>query len=130
MPAEVVPAEGQTICSFDLPLVRALDGCRNKWMQYPATAVPRINHLLQGCFELDFYRYYLKGLQYGYEKQEIVESYVLSRNLTTGEPFDTLHKRVYRQELALMKKKSALLLRKAKYFFDEQDSTLLDPRKQ
>jgi hypothetical protein len=123
-PAELAPEEGKTLCILELPAMEGLSDCRNKWVAYSKNSMIRINHLLKVYFEMDFYRYYLKGLQYGYEKQEIVEMYVISRNLTTGEPFDTLHKRVYRHEQKLMAAKVRQLRRKAKYFFDEQDNTL------
>lgn len=125
-PVEPLPEEGKTLCIFDLPAVAGLSDCRNKWMHYTRAAMIRINHILKGYFELDFFRYYMKGLQYGYEKQEIVETYVISRNLTTGEPFDTLHKRVYRKEQEMMRKKVTILQRKAKYFFDEQDANQME----
>lgn len=125
-PAYLPDKQGRTVCVLDLPAVDALP--RGQWMQYGRDDMVRINHVLSDCFELDFYRYFLKGVQYGYEKKEIVETYVLSRNLVTGEPFDTLHKRVFRKEMDIMKHKVEQLRRKAKYFFDESDTNSIQPR--
>ena len=126
MPDTLSEEKGKTICILDLPAVDGLP--RNQWMQYSRANMTHINHVLADCFELDFYRYYLKGLHYGYEKKDIVETYVISRNLVTGEPFDTLHKRVFRKEMDIMKQKVIQLKRKAKYFFNESDNNPLQPR--
>lgn len=119
LPVELPKEKGKTAVILDLPTVAQLP--RNRWMQYSRTDMIRINEILTDCFELDFYRYYLKGIQFGYEKKEVVETYVISRNLVTGEPFDTLHKRVFRKEMEIMSQKVEQLRRKAKYFFDEAD---------
>lgn len=126
MPVTLPDEKGKTVCILDLPAVDGLP--RNQWMQYSRTDMVRINHVLADCFDLDFYRYYLKGIQYGYEKKDIVETYVISRNLVTGEPFDTLHKRVFRREMDIMKQKVDQLKRKAKYFFDESDTNPIKPQ--
>ena len=120
VPVQLPPVKGKCICTVDIPMVDALS--RNQWMQYSKNDMLKINQILSSCFDLDFYRYYMKGVQYGYEKKDIVETYVISRNLVTGEPFDTLHKRVFRKEMDIMKRKVAQLKRKAKYFFDESDN--------
>lgn len=120
VPYQLPHEKGKTICTVDIPMVDGLS--RNQLMQYSKTDMARINQILSSCFELDFYRYYMKGAQFGYEKKDIVEAYVISRNLVTGQPFDTLHKRVFRREMEIMKRKVDQLKRKAKYFFDEADT--------
>ena len=121
LPVTLGVETGMQICVLDIPSVDGLP--RGGWLQYSRSNILRINHILNAYFDLDFYRYYMKGIQYGYEKQETVESYVISRNLAAGEPFDTLHKRVYRKQMDIMKQRVTQLQRKAKYFFDESDPT-------
>ena len=126
VPAILQPRKGSEICELAIPTVNGLP--RNQWLMYKDADITRINHILNAWFEIDFYRYYIKGIEYGYDKKDIIEAYVISRNLVTGEPFDTLHKRVYRRQMETMKRKSAILSRKARYFFDESDPTAPKPK--
>lgn len=87
----------------------------------------RIREAVSAMFDLDFFRYYMKGMEYGYEKRETIEMFIISRGLLEDEPFERLHKRVYRRELRAMQARREQLLRKAKYFFDERND--LPPRK-
>jgi len=120
------PKSGMELCRVLLPTEELFS--RDGWVVFREQDMRLIWTILESCFELDFYRYFLKGMQYGYEKKETVEAYVISRNLVTGEPFDTLHKRVYRNEMKLMEMKVRQLTRKARYFFSEADDTLLQPK--
>ena len=120
------PKSGMEVCRVLLPTEELFS--RDGWVVFREQDMRLIWTILESCFELDFYRYFLKGMQYGYEKKETVEAYVISRNLVTGEPFDTLHKRVYRNEMKLMDMKVQQLTRKARYFFNEADDTLLQPK--
>lgn len=127
MPVDLPERKGKTVCSVDLPMVDTLP--RDAWMQYSEADMIRINQVLSDCFELDFYRYYIKGLQFGYDKKDILETYVVSRNMVNGGAFDAMSKRVYRKEMEVMKHKVSILRRKAKYFFDEADNPAIPTKK-
>lgn len=120
------PKPGMEVCRVLLPTEELFS--REGWVVFQDQDMRLIWTILESCFELDFYRYFLKGMQYGYEKKETIEAYVISRNLVTGEPFDTLHKRTYRKEMEMMDRKVKQLIRKARYFFNEADETLLQPK--
>lgn len=126
LPVSLPDRKGATVCPVELPMVDALP--RDAWMQYSEVDMVRVNQILSDCFELDFYRYYIKGLQFGYEKKDILETYVISRNMVNSGAFDALSKRAYRKEMDILKRKVFLLRRKAKYFFDEANEPDI-PRK-
>ncbi|MBR1510933.1 MAG: hypothetical protein IJ623_09820 [Bacteroidales bacterium] len=113
------PARDATTVSLSLPALADIPGTRNTFAWYPPEFETRINRLLAEYFELDFYKYYLRGLQYGYRKQDIIEMYLISRSMDPDEHWESLHKRAYRQEVRTMREKAVLLNRKARYFFLE-----------
>ena len=113
------PTEDSTIVTLRLPQVDNIRSLSGKFAYYPSECESRINQLLKDYFELDFYKYYLKGIQYGYQKQEIVEMYLVSRGMDPDENWEALHKRAYRKEIKTIRERMQTLQRKARYFFNE-----------
>lgn len=118
---KVVPApvKDSSIVTLRLPQVDDIRSLSGKFAWYPPECERRINHLLKDYFDLDFYKYYMRGMEYGYRKQDIVEMYLVSRGMDPDENWDALHKRVYRKEVRTIKDRMNTLQRKARYFFYE-----------
>ena len=84
----------------------------NKFLWFSKGDMARLNLALRAVFDLDLNTYYVYASQLGFEKKDIIDAFIVSRNLATCDPGDALHKRIYRQEQRQRQKISKLLLRK------------------
>lgn len=123
MPADVV---GDHLVRLDIPRYdNAVSSLTNHYVYYSKEATARINLALKAEFDLDFSGYYRRGESMGLRKMDIVEAYIFSRKLAPG-TFDTLHKRVFRNQLRSQERIKQRLLRKAYYLNESIDYTGLN----
>ena len=104
-----------TVVSLDLPNDLATKPLTGKWLWYPPSDTAALNMALRAVFDIDFNQYYIKGLDLGYKKKDIVTAFIVSRGLFTTDCFDALHKRVYRRSQQTLYSLTDKLLRKAHY---------------
>ncbi len=71
--------------------------------------------ILDALFNIDLDTYFIQGIQAGMPKRDIIEAFVVSRNLVSGDYTETLGKRAYRTSLATIRREVDLLHRKARY---------------
>lgn len=113
--------EGFRTVKLALPLVDISQDLQNKWLYYTKGDTARLQAVLRTEFNIDFVSYYLRGSVMGVQKKEIIEMFIVSRKLITVDPYEALHKRVYRMEQKKMQEHSRKLLRKANYFEESLD---------
>ena len=102
--------------TLSLPLTDISQDLQNKFLYYTKGDTARLQAVLRSQFNQDFIAYYLTGLVMGAKKKDIIEMFIVSRNLTSVDPYEALHKRAYRIELQKMQAVYRKLLRKANYF--------------
>ena len=51
----------------------------------------------------------------GFRKKEAVEAFIASRRLNSGDPFDALHKKIYRHQRKALDRYTSQLLNRAAY---------------
>lgn len=113
-PIQEEPTTGSVI--LHLPRSKSLDTAPNHFLYFTKEDEHRINDLLEVLYNIDFDRYYIKGLRQGVQKKEIIESYIVSRNLASlFEDNETLKKRQYRDELRAFEEMVEQLRKKAYY---------------
>lgn len=113
--------EGYKTVKLMLPLVDISQDLQNKWLYYTKADTARLQAVLRTEFNIDFVSYYLRGSVMGVQKKEIIDMFIVSRKLITVDPYEALHKRVYRMEQRKMQEYSRKLLRKANYFEESLD---------
>lgn len=97
-PIQEEPTEGSI--TFFLPRSKGLDTAPNHFLYFTKEDQHRINDLLEVIYHLDLDRYYIKGMRQGFQQKEVIESYIVSRKLTSlFEENETPKKRQYREEL-------------------------------
>lgn len=97
-PIQEEPTEGSV--TFFLPRSKGLDTAPNHFLYFTKEDQHRINDLLEVIYHLDLDRYYIKGMRQGFQQKEVIESYIVSRKLTSlFEENETPKKRQYREEL-------------------------------
>lgn len=117
MPVTQPPAgDNVKTVTLSLPLTDTSQDRRNKWLYYTETDTARLQAVLKAQFNMDFVAYYLRGSVMGHQKKEIIEMFIVSRRLISVDPFEALHKRIYRMEQKKMQAVSQKLIRKANYF--------------
>lgn len=115
--------EGEHVLGIAIPYSRnASSAIEGRWVFFTKSSMSRINLALQAEFDIEFAGYYRRGEQLGIRKMDIIEAFILSRNLA-AESYDSLHKRVYRKELKSLKEIRRKLLRKAYYINESIDYT-------
>lgn len=124
-PVESPP--GGDVFTLALPRNAASQSLEDKWTYYTAGDTAAINSAISACFDLDFRGYYIRGLELGVRKKDIIEAYIVSRGLFSAACFDALHKRAYRRDLERMSKLTDRLLRKAYYITESIDYKGLEP---
>lgn len=117
----VMIPEGDFVLELKLPLCDATQSIANKFIYYSVGDMRRLNSGLAAIFDIDLKAFYLKAEGMGFSKKEIIEAFVISRGLAGCDPYDALHKRIYRSEQAKMKAVSRKLLRKVYYMFESLD---------
>jgi hypothetical protein len=95
--------ESDESVTFVLPQVDSLSNARNYHLYFSKENELRLNDLLREYFFIDFDRYYLAGRKSGFMQKDIINSFILSRQLAI---IDTAHesikKRHYREELKVI----------------------------
>lgn len=120
-PAAEAPSGTGHPVRLELPLSHLTQSLSGKWLYYSAPDTLRIIAALRAVFNIDFRSYYLAGLSRDYGKKETIEMYIVSRGFVRADPYEALHKRVYRAEQKRMSRLTAQLLRKARYFEESLD---------
>ena len=118
--------EGDNVIEIELPLNDATQSLMNHFLFYSVGDMKRLNMGLRSLFNIDLYTYYLKGLDLGWLKKDIIEAFITSRKLVSTDIHDAIHKRIYRREQAKQAKLTKKLLRKAYYIHESIDSTGLN----
>jgi len=103
--------------SFLLPKSRPLATAGNYYLYYTEEDQQKLNDNLEVLFNIDFDRYYLEGCKQGMMQKDIIQSFVISRNLISlsTDTNETLKKRQYRDRIEILKKLSEQLNQKAFY---------------
>ena len=109
-------SEGETYVTLDLPLGESTQHLRDKWLYVQAGDEARIAGALKSLFNMDLINYYQWGIGMGFQKKELMEMFAVSRGLITVDPYEAMHKRIYRLEQEKMARTSQMLLNKVKYF--------------
>lgn len=115
-------ADTETVC-LQLPDSDITWGLKGKFLYYTAGDMVRIAAALKATFNIDLTSYYLKGQRLGMCKQDILEAFIVSRGLVSTEPFDSLHKRVFRNEQRAIAETRNTLYRKVRYFDESLDAS-------
>ena len=114
--------QGENVVILDLPLIYATQSLSNKFIYYSASDLACLNLALSAIFDLDFTGYYRIGEKLNMQKKDIIEAFIISRQLVSMDYFDALHKRVYRQNQKYMEALTQKLIRRA-YYIDETINT-------
>lgn len=109
---------GDYVLELRLPNCDATQSLVNKFLYYSEGDQKRLNIALAAILDIDLKAFYLKAEGLGFSKKEIIETFIISRKLATCDPFDALHKRIYRSEQAKMRSVTKKLLRKVYYMFE------------
>ncbi|MDD7234421.1 MAG: hypothetical protein PUH35_02885 [Bacteroidales bacterium] len=112
------PPDGELVAVLDIPLNAATQNLANKFIYYSQASTAALMMALGATFDIDFAGYYRKGTNLGYGRRDIVEAFILSRNLVQIDNRDTLYKRIYRSNRLQMKEVTKRLLRRC-YYLDE-----------
>lgn len=96
---------------------------RDKFLFFTSGDMAALNLALKAVFDLDLNTYYQYATALGFEKKDIIDAFIVSRGLSTHDPGDALHKRIYRREQKKHQQLSALLLRKVKYINEALDTS-------
>lgn len=113
--------DGDNVLELGIPLCDATQNLVNKFIYYSDGDTKRLNAGLAAVFDIDLKAFYLKAEGLGYSKKDIIEAFIVSRGLAGCDPYDALHKRIYRSEQAKMKAVSRKLIRKVYYMFESLD---------
>lgn len=114
VPIKENPADHEFI--LRVPVTHSLNLAPYRFLFFDPESVRRINDMVEIYFNLDFDRYYLRGLAKGYQQKAIIESFIMSRKLTLlMSDNEMLKKRQYRQELGLLQEMVDELRKKAYY---------------
>jgi hypothetical protein len=86
--------------------IRVTRSADKHFLNFTKEDVQKINDHIKAIYELDRERFFYSGLKQEYLQKDIIEAYIISRNLT---PFfngdiETIKKREYREEVNLLKK--------------------------
>lgn len=119
---DIKTSENTKAITLKLPKLSYNQSKENKWLVYSKENTKRIRDVIIASFHQDFIAYWLRGNLMGKQKKEIVEMFIVSRNLATLDPFDALHKRAYRLEQKRQQLLVEQLMRKARYFDESLDT--------
>ena len=114
-----VPHEASpSVLEIHIPLNNATQSLQNKFLYLTKGDKLRLQAALRTIFDLDFKYYLIRGLEAGFTRKDIIDSFILSRGLVSNDPGDALHKRAYRGEAKSRQKYMKYLLRKSYYIFE------------
>ena len=89
--------------TLQLPSNDATLNFNNKYVYYTEQSTHQLNKALSAIFNMDFWMHCIQGRSVDLRKDEMVESFILSRRLFSQDLFETLHKRAYRKDLETLK---------------------------
>lgn len=115
------PVSGETVLTLEIGLSNATQSLADKWLYYQEGDMRRLNGALKSIFNIDLYTFFIKADGLGCGKKEIVEAFIRSRGLVSGDPYDALHKRIYRIELDKQRQAVRLMSRKIYYLLETVD---------
>lgn len=115
-----VGVDGDHVLDLVLPRSRATQPLDGKFLHYTAADTAAVNMAVKAVFDIEFRLYYVKGLELGFQKKDIITAFIISRGLMTTDCFDALHKRAYRHGQRTMERLTEKLLQKVYYI----DTTL------
>lgn len=99
-----------------LPTADSLRIGENRFLYFDREDIIRINDLIEVCFNIDFDRYYLAGVKAEFQKKEIFESFIVSRNLVNlMSDNEQIKKREYRSQMDLFRERVKQLRNMALY---------------
>ena len=119
----LLPGDREKVITLQLPLSNASRSMNDRWLYYEPQDMLRLQSVLKATLNMDLISYYLNGKSRGLQKKEIIEMFIVSRNLINVCPYEAMHKRVYRSEQRKMAEQFRLLERKARYFEESIDTT-------
>ena len=108
------PADDLTV-TLILPRHQTTHATQFRYAFLTAADTKRLNLILDALFNIDLDTYFVQGIQAGMPKRDIIEAFVISRNLVSSDYAETLGKRAYRTSLATIRREVDLLHRKARY---------------
>lgn len=111
---QMPPPIGEIVCSLNLPECKATQTLQNRWLYFDKHSTYLLNKALKEYFVLDFSAYIRLG-EGIHKKKDIVEAYILSRQLINTDNFENLNKKAYRRELIKINILVKVLVRKGKY---------------
>lgn len=111
--------DDQLTVTLVLPRHQTTNAAMTRYIFFTDVDTKRLNMILDALFNIDLDTFYLQGIQAGMPKRDIIEAFVVSRHLVSSDYADTLTKRTYRTSLAAIRRKSDILLRKARYHFSQ-----------
>lgn len=104
-PADRLPLFKPTERSATLviPTNEATINFSNKFVCYSSQSTIQLNFALTAIFNLDFWQYSIECKAMGLRNDEMIESFIFSRKLLSGEFFESLKKRAYRKDVETLK---------------------------
>lgn len=97
-PVEKVAGDDEVVVTLRLPDCDSTQNFRDKWLYISAGDEARLRGYIQAVFNNELMSYYINAIMMGYQKKEAIEMFCISRKLVTADPYEALHKRVYREE--------------------------------
>ena len=118
--------EGDNVIKLHIPKQDCTQDLADKFLYFTHGAVCRLNAALKAVFDMDFHDYYQRGIDQGYQKKDIIDAFITSRELSSVDPGDALHKRTYRHEQKKRLSRARYLARKANYIQESLDTSGLN----
>jgi len=95
----------------------------NRFVYFTQEDTMNINDVINTYFDIEFWMYYLHGKKMGIQQKEILESFIITRKLTSlSYNTEMLKKRGYREEIRNIEKGVEVLRKKAQYASGKIDS--------
>ncbi|MDR0874216.1 MAG: hypothetical protein LBN27_12250 [Prevotellaceae bacterium] len=106
---------GQYCANFILPKsLNIASNAERYYIYFDSFDTQRLNNALLAESNIDFKQYYLTGKAQGFMQKDIINAYIISRNLVDIKN-DRIKKRVFREEEKNLEKIRNILQNKAKY---------------
>ena len=118
--------EGDNVIKLHIPKQDCTQDLADKFLYFTHGAICRLNAALKAVFDMDFHDYYQRGTYLGYLKKDIIDAFIVSRELSSVDPGDALHKRIYRHEQKKHLSRARYLARKANYIQESLDTSGLN----
>lgn len=123
VPKAIHVGNGEKCVDIDLPDCDATQHLRDKFLYVGPGDESRLDYVLRALFHMDLINYYQWAISFGYQKKEAVEMFIVSRKLISADPYEAIHKRIYRLEQKKMVETTKKLLNKIRYFEQSVDKT-------